>query len=72
MWNDGTCLGYGRGDDPARAVYQFRRPVDFCSGAFLLTPRALFEELGGFDVDFRPAYYEEVDYCLRLWEGATQ
>jgi O-antigen biosynthesis protein len=68
VWNDGTCLGYGRGDDPARAVYQFRRPVDFCSGAFLLTPRALFEELGGFDVDFRPAYYEEVDYCLRLWE----
>jgi len=68
IWGDGTCFGYGRGDDPNRAPYQFRRPVDYCSAAFLLTPRALFESLGGFDREFRPAYYEEVDYCLRLWE----
>jgi len=68
IWGDGTCLGYGRGDNPDRAPYQFTRPVDYCSGAFLLTPRALFENLGGFDREFRPAYYEEVDYCLRLWE----
>jgi O-antigen biosynthesis protein len=68
IWSDGTCLGYGRGDNPDRAPYQFRRPVDYCSAAFLLTSRALFESLGGFDREFRPAYYEEVDYCLRLWE----
>ena len=68
IWRDGTCLGYGRGDAPSRAPYQFRRAVDFCSGAFLLTPRRLFEQLNGFDLDFKPAYYEEVDYCLRLWK----
>jgi GT2 family glycosyltransferase len=68
VWGDGTCLGYGRGDDPERAPYQCQRPVDYCSAAFLLTPRALFEQFGGFDREFRPAYYEEVDYCLRLWE----
>jgi GT2 family glycosyltransferase len=68
IWGDGTCFGYGRGDSPDRAPYQFRRPVDYCSAAFLLTPRTLFESLGGFDREFRPAYYEEVDYCLRLWE----
>jgi GT2 family glycosyltransferase len=67
IWGDGTCFGYGRGDNPDRAPYQFRRPVDYCSAAFLLTPRMLFESLGGFDREFRPAYYEEVDYCLRLW-----
>jgi GT2 family glycosyltransferase len=68
IWGDGTCFGYGRGDNPDRAPYQFRRPVDYCSAAFLLTPRALFESTAGFDREFRPAYYEEVDYCLRLWE----
>jgi glycosyltransferase involved in cell wall biosynthesis len=68
IWRDGTCLGYGRGDRPERAPYQYERPVDYCSAAFFLTPRVLFETLGGFDRDFRPAYYEEVDYCLRLWE----
>jgi GT2 family glycosyltransferase len=68
VWNDGSCLGYGRGDSPFAAEYMFRRDVDFCSGAFLLTPRALFLAHGCFDEDYQPAYYEEVDYCLRLWE----
>ena len=69
LWRDGSCLGYGRGGDPFAAPYMFRRDVDYCSGAFLLTRRKLFEELEGFDEAFRPAYYEDTDYCLRLWEG---
>jgi glycosyltransferase involved in cell wall biosynthesis len=72
IWRDGTCLGYGRGDDPSRAPYQFRRPVDFCSGAFLLTPTKLWRELAGLDERYAPAYYEEVDYCLRLAEQGYQ
>lgn len=31
----------------------------------LLTPRALWEELNGFDVLFSPGYFEEADYCMR-------
>ena len=50
-------------------MYMFRRDVDYCSGAFLLTPRRLWEEFGGFDEIFKPAYYEETDYCSRLWEN---
>ncbi len=68
LWRDGSSLGYGRGDDPFAAQYMFRRDIDYCSGAFLLTRRKLFEEMGGFDEAFRPAYYEDTDYCLRLWE----
>ncbi|OFZ85581.1 MAG: hypothetical protein A2V78_08535 [Betaproteobacteria bacterium RBG_16_64_18] len=68
IWRDGSCLGYGRGDDPAAPVYDFVRDVDYCSGAFLLVRRALFEALGGFDTDYAPAYYEESDFCARLWE----
>ena len=47
----------------------FRRDVDYCSGAFLLTPTALFRRLGGFDERYAPAYYEETDYCVRLWKA---
>jgi len=67
VWQDGSCTGYGRGDDPFAPMYSFRRDVDYCSGAFLLTPRKTWELLGGFDNAFAPAYYEEVDYCMRLW-----
>lgn len=69
VWADGSCSGYGRGDDPAAGPYQFRRDVDYCSGVFLLTPRELFQRLGGFDEAYKPAYYEEVDYCLRLQDA---
>jgi GT2 family glycosyltransferase len=68
IWRDGSCLGYGRGDNPFAPMYMFRRDVDYCSGAFLLTPRKTWEQLGGFDERFKPAYYEETDYCTRLWE----
>jgi GT2 family glycosyltransferase len=69
IWSDGSCLGYGRGEDPLDPRFAFRRDVDYCSGAFLLTPLDLFERFGRFDERFAPAYYEETDYCLRLWES---
>ena len=66
IWQDGTCLGYGRGNSPTATEYQFKRTVDYCSAAFLLTRRDLFLQLGGFDEDYQPAYFEETDYCVRL------
>lgn len=68
IWQDGSCFAYGRGDDPFAPEYMFMRDVDYCSGAFLLTKRKLFMDMGGFDEDYKPAYYEETDYCVRLWK----
>jgi GT2 family glycosyltransferase len=67
IWSDGSCAAYGRGADPASPEYNFERQVDFCSGALLLTPRSVFERAGGFDERYRPAYYEDADYCATLW-----
>ncbi|MCZ6852345.1 MAG: glycosyltransferase, partial [Gammaproteobacteria bacterium] len=66
IWSDGSCLGYGRGEDPEAPQYMFRREVDYCSGAFLLIRSSEFSALGGFDEEFAPAYYEESDFCIRL------
>jgi O-antigen biosynthesis protein len=72
VWSDGNVLGYGRGDDPNAPQYNFRRPVDYCSGVFLVTPRTLFGEAGGFSSEFAPAYYEDADYCMTLWQRGFQ
>lgn len=69
VWQEATCEGYGRGDQPNDGAYLFARPVDYCSGAFMLTPLDLWNRLGGFDDAFAPAYYEEVDYCFRVWRS---
>lgn len=66
VWKDGSCTGYGRGDDPFNAEYSYPREVHYCSGALLLTPRELFLRLGKFDNLYEPAYYEEADYCMTL------
>jgi GT2 family glycosyltransferase len=68
VWSDGSTVGYGRGWSPERGEAMFRRDTDFCSGAFLMTPMAIWQHLGGLDEGYSPAYYEDTDYCLRLWE----
>jgi GT2 family glycosyltransferase len=68
LWSDGSTLGYGRGWEPDRGEAMFRRDVDYCSGALLMTPLALWRQLGGLDEGFSPAYLEDLDYCFRLWE----
>jgi GT2 family glycosyltransferase len=66
IWRDGSTQGYGRDDEPGRGSYMFRREVDYCSGAFLLIREGLFQQLGGFDEAYVPAYYEETDLCMRI------
>jgi GT2 family glycosyltransferase/glycosyltransferase involved in cell wall biosynthesis len=41
--------------------------VDYCSAACLMMRRADFMEVGGFGLEWEPAYYEDTDLCLKLW-----
>jgi GT2 family glycosyltransferase len=66
IWNDASGTNYGRGDDPDRPEYNYLRDVDYCSGASIMVPRAVFEQLGGFDLAFAPAYYEDTDLAFAV------
>ncbi|MCQ9154469.1 glycosyltransferase [Acidomonas methanolica] len=66
VWRDGATHGYRREDDPNIAEANFVRDVDFCSAAFLMVRASLLKSLGGYDERFRPAYFEDVDLCLRI------
>lgn len=58
---------YGRGlADPFAAEGAFARDVGYVSGAVLLIERTLFDDLGGFDDAFAPAYFEDTDLCVRV------
>ena len=67
VFRDGSAANFGRGDyladDP---LYSYVREVDYCSAALLATPRKLFDEVGGFDEQYSPAYYEDTDYCFAV------
>jgi GT2 family glycosyltransferase len=65
---DGSTIGNGVGEHPLAVPYLLQRSVDYCSGAFLATPRELWIRIGGFDLRYSPAYYEDVDYCISAQE----
>lgn len=66
IWQDGSALGYGRGDDPSKPEYCYVREVDYVSGAYLLVRAGDFRKLGGFDERYVPAYYEDSDLCMGI------
>jgi GT2 family glycosyltransferase len=72
MWRDASAWNYGRLGDPDANEFNYVRRADYCSGAALLLPRALFERLGGFDERYAPAYCEDSDLCFRVREAGLE
>lgn len=66
IWNDGTAATYGWSENPRDLRFNFAREVDYCSGASLMIPKNLFEKIGGFDMRYAPAYYEDTDLCMSV------
>lgn len=66
VFRDGSAMNYGRGGDPARSEYNYVRSVDYCSGAAIMLPKSVWDEVGGFDTRYRPAYYEDADLCFKV------
>lgn len=66
IWKTGEAYHYGWGESPSDRKYNFTREVDYCSAASLLVRKGLFDQLGGFDRRYAPAYYEDVDLCFGI------
>lgn len=50
---------------PFNKIYE----PDAITGACMLTPRAIFQKVGGFDEINLPVAYNDVDYCLKVREA---
>ncbi len=68
IWSDGTGANFGRGDEPGRFQYEYRREVDYGSAAALMVRGELWTEVGGFDERYLPMYYEDADLCFEAHE----
>lgn len=55
-----------------RGQYTGLRPCAYVQGAAMAVRRELWEELGGFDTNFFPAYFEEADFCRRARKVGTE
>ena len=68
IWSDGTGANFGRGDEPGRFQYEYRREIDYGSAAALMVRDELWKEVDGFDERYLPMYYEDADLCFEAHE----
>jgi GT2 family glycosyltransferase/glycosyltransferase involved in cell wall biosynthesis len=66
VWRDASAWNFGRLQDRDLPEFNYRKPVDFCSGAAILLRKRIFEEVGRFDERYAPAYYEDADLAFKI------
>jgi GT2 family glycosyltransferase len=66
VFNDGRCWTTGRFEARDHPAFRYRREVDYVSGAALLIRKAVFQQVGGFDTRYAPAYYEDTDLAFAV------
>lgn len=66
IWDDGSGWNYGRLSNPKQPEFNYIKEVDYISGAAIMISTALWNEIGGFDEQFAPAYYEDTDLAFTV------
>ncbi|MGE3433336.1 MAG: glycosyltransferase [Ramlibacter sp.] len=68
VWNSGNPMNYGRHGNPHDPRYNYARQTDYLSGACVMLPRKLWNELDGFSEAYIPAYFEDTDLAFKVRE----
>ena len=66
IWNDATGCNYGHNDDSDKSEYNYVKEADYISGASIMIRKPLWDEIGGFDERYTPAYYEDTDIAYEV------
>jgi len=62
----GISVQRGKFLSPAVDLYRRTEPVDYVSAACVMVPTETFDAIGGFDLAWEPAYYEDADLGLKI------
>jgi GT2 family glycosyltransferase len=68
VWNDGITQRGLIGGSTRPADYTESHAIDYHGSAGMLIRRQAWASIGGFDDEYYPAYYGDVDFCFRLRE----
>ncbi len=72
VWSDGSARNHGRFDNRLAPEYNYLRETDYISGASIMVDAKLWRQLGGFDEQFCPAYYEDTDLAMQVRQAGRQ
>jgi GT2 family glycosyltransferase len=66
IWQDGSGWNFGREADALAPEFNYVKDVDYCSGASIAIPIAIWDDVGGFDERYLPAYYDDSDLAFEV------
>ena len=66
IWSDGNGWNYGRNQAAEQPEYNYVKEADYISGASIMIRKGLWEEIGGFDERYKPAYNEDSDLAFEV------
>jgi GT2 family glycosyltransferase len=66
VWQDASAWNFGRGQDPTLPEFNYVKDVDYVSGAAIAVPKNFWDEIGGFDERYVPAYFDDSDLAFTL------
>lgn len=66
LWKDASAWNYGNRQDADAPEFNYVKEVDYISGAAIMIKKSLWDEIGGFDEHFAPAYCEDSDLAFEV------
>lgn len=66
LWKDGSAWNFGNRQNPQEPQFNYVKEADYISGAAIMIRKSLWEQIGGFDERFVPAYYEDTDLAFEV------
>ena len=64
-WNIGRLANFNE-------LFSSLRQVDYCSAASIMITTKFWEEASGFDIRYKPAYYEDSDLAMYAWSSGYE
>ena len=66
IWKDASGWNYGHKQDPMSPEFNYVKEVDYISGASILIKKDIWQQIGGFDARYAPAYFEDTDLAFEV------
>ncbi len=66
VWGNGEPWNLGRNGNPYDPQWNYVRQTDYLTGAVIMVPKAVWDEVGGFSDEYAPCYFEDTDLCFKL------
>jgi GT2 family glycosyltransferase/glycosyltransferase involved in cell wall biosynthesis len=66
IWQDASGWNYGHKQDPDAPEFNYVKEVDYISGASIMVRKSIWEQLGGFNEMYNPAYCEDSDLAFSI------